>query len=262
MKTINKTMMILLAAAAMSPVYAQVQEEVKQKSIENLTSLAKTEGSSDNRKNLTLKSGKVLKHAYILSRKPNGVNIAHDDGASFYKFSDMPEEVQKIFKYDQEEAAAYEKKVEKSKKAAAKKEEADRQKKEQAMKESADRIKNEKIFKQQASIKEMELRLAELERRAATMDRHIEENRRDKVSLAGIDNRGGVVSVWGGGLTRIRGNNQTAGVVNDMRRENKDLEPKRDNIEVDIINLKLKIDAEKYSLEKLMKTDSMSVVPW
>ena len=48
---------------------------------------------------LTLKSGKVLKDAYILDKKPNGITFGHKDGCSFVRFSDMPEKAQKYFNY-------------------------------------------------------------------------------------------------------------------------------------------------------------------
>ena len=69
---------------------------------------------------ITLKSGKVLKDAVILDKKPNGVTFGYKDGASFVRFSDMPEKAQKYFNYNPEEAEKYEKKIE-SQKAANKK---------------------------------------------------------------------------------------------------------------------------------------------
>ena len=38
---------------------------------------------------VTLKSGKVLKDAYILDRKPNGITFGYKDGCSFVRFTDL-----------------------------------------------------------------------------------------------------------------------------------------------------------------------------
>lgn len=265
MTSLKKAVMILLAAAAMSPVYAQIQDEVKQKSLENLSELAKTVGMSENRKNIILKDGTVLKNAYILSQKPNGVNIAHDDGASFFRFSDMPPQVQKLFHYNPIQSASYERRFQQSQREATLKEESDRIKREQAMKKAATQIKDERIMKQRTFIQNLELQLAEARRKAATMDKQIEENRKDQVNLSKAKKT--TAYVWGGGLFRrphfrdiaahSQGNQALAGTVNDLRQETKTLEPKRDQIEVDIINLELRIEAEKNSLEKMMKKDPL-----
>ena len=46
---------------------------------------------------VTLRSGKVLKDAYILDKKPNGITVAYKDGAIFIPFSDMPLDYQQKF---------------------------------------------------------------------------------------------------------------------------------------------------------------------
>ncbi|GEM_PF-3091872 len=223
--------------------------------LERSASLMATAGSSSNRKNLVLPTGKVLKHAYILSRKPNGITIAYDDGVQFFRFSEMPESFQRLFNYDAKKCKAFEKEVSEAEaKAAA--EEAKRKEKEAiAMKKAEERHNEKQIFEQRQKIKKYELELAEMERRASTMERHIEQNRRDKVNLAGLGGRS--ISVWGGGLIRRNrpGSGQVAAAINDARRENSELQPRSENVRQDIISQKNKLEAAKLSLEMMLKNE-------
>ncbi|MDD5727088.1 MAG: hypothetical protein PHV59_00860 [Victivallales bacterium] len=68
----------------------------------------------------TMPSGRVLRDAYIMERKPDGVVVAHSTGVMFVKYSQMPEKLRKELGYDPEECSEYEKKEQKQKAAAAK----------------------------------------------------------------------------------------------------------------------------------------------
>lgn len=57
---------------------------------------------------ITLKTGRVLNHPYVMETLPNGLTIGHTDGCIFVNFKDLPEDIQKHFNYNPEEAAKYE----------------------------------------------------------------------------------------------------------------------------------------------------------
>ena len=87
------------------------------------TAVRAADGDEPATRTVTLRSGKVLQDAYILDKKPNGVTVAHKDGAMFIPFSDMPLDYQKKFGYDPIKSARYEKKLIDQKKIAEREEE-------------------------------------------------------------------------------------------------------------------------------------------
>src|SRR5204863_9011249 len=56
---------------------------------------------------LKLETGTVLKAATVLRVDPDGLHIAHHDGVSKVKFENLPEDVQKQFAFDREEAEKF-----------------------------------------------------------------------------------------------------------------------------------------------------------
>ena len=56
---------------------------------------------------LKLEDGKVLKGAQVIRVEPDGLHISHKDGVAKVKFENLPENVQKQFEFDREEAAKY-----------------------------------------------------------------------------------------------------------------------------------------------------------
>ena len=69
---------------------------------------------AENRKEIVLEDGRVLKNAYIISRTPSGLNVGHDKGVIFIPFSEMSKERQKYYHYDPEKAKAYEERITKA----------------------------------------------------------------------------------------------------------------------------------------------------
>jgi hypothetical protein len=65
----------------------------------------------------TLPSGRVLKNAYIMERKPDGVTVGHSTGVMFIKYKDMPVELRKKLGYDKKEYDDYEKRKREAQKA-------------------------------------------------------------------------------------------------------------------------------------------------
>jgi len=69
---------------------------------------------------LTLEDGTSLKDAVVLKVEPDGLRLEHHDGVSKVMFENLPEEVQKRFTFDREEAEKFreEKETERATKAA------------------------------------------------------------------------------------------------------------------------------------------------
>ena len=198
---------------------------------------------------ITLKSGKVLKDAVILDKKPNGVTFGHKDGASFVRFSDMPEKAQKYFNYNPEEAEKYEKKIESQK--AANKKAAEKQKaKEQKQKAEQDKRNHERrIAQQEQTVRKLELQLEEAKKKLSNTENTVSQDRGALVSTLNDNTRVRVDTPWGVG--RIKTSNSNGAVRNKLMKEVDTLSVKRDNQAQDVIDLQLKLEAAQKTLEKL-----------
>ena len=86
-------------------------------------------GVSLSAKTYKLANGKTIVDPYVISKRPNGLEIGHKTGISFVKFELLPPEIQKRYGYSPEEARKYEENLAKKKKAEleAKKREAQKQ---------------------------------------------------------------------------------------------------------------------------------------
>lgn len=232
----------LLFMACSTAIYAQ-----------HLTSAATSSSSSvvTPKKDWTLPDGRIMKSAYILDRKPNGVTFANDSAVAFVRFTDMPPEMQKALGYDAVKSASYEKQLEKSRKASEKEAAKRKEAENEAMRKANARLKESAIFRQKQRIQEIELQIQELQRKATVMDKHLEEDRGAKFSLAGSGNCR-IISPFGFGLRRA-GNGQAARVINDASREINNIEIRRGNVSQDIISLQLKLNAEKRILERMLQ---------
>jgi hypothetical protein len=65
----------------------------------------------DDKDEIVLQDGKVLKKPYIISRTPTGLNVGHESGVIFIPFSEMSEKRQKQYNYNPEKAKAYKKRI-------------------------------------------------------------------------------------------------------------------------------------------------------
>ena len=80
-------------------------------------------------KTYKLANGKTIVDPYVISKKPNGLEIGHKTGISFVKFELLPPKIQQQYGYSPEAAQKYEESLAKKKQAAlaAKKREAEKQ---------------------------------------------------------------------------------------------------------------------------------------
>jgi len=210
------------------------------------------DGSEPVTHTVTLRSGKVLKDAYILDKKPNGVTVAYKDGAIFIPFSDMPLEYQQKFGYDPFKSARYENKIREQKKAAEKEEEARREK--EAKRKAGDdkRYKDRRLMEQQQKVRRLELELEQAQKRLDTTDKTLGENRGALAGMTTMDSsRVSIESPWGYG-GRIRSGKNNAVLTNRLLKENDKLEFNRGNQAQEVIDLKLKLEAAQRAFE-LMK---------
>ena len=201
---------------------------------------------------LTLKSGKVLQDAYVLDKKPNGITFGYKDGATFVRFTDMPEKVQKHFNYDPEAAAAYEKKVADQQKA--NKKAADQQKaKEKKQKAEQDkRARERQISQQEQTVRKLELQLEEAEKRLQNTENTVSQDRGALVSTLN-SNQVSIDNPWG---FRVSSSSRNSAVRNKLMNEVDTLGAKRDNQAQDVIDLKLRLESAQKTLDKLREEDN------
>ncbi|HBC88598.1 MAG TPA: hypothetical protein DCZ94_16750 [Lentisphaeria bacterium] len=57
--------------------------------------------------NVTLPDGRVLENAFVMSERPDGLEIGHKNGVIFVNFTDLPKDIQKKYNYSLEKAAQY-----------------------------------------------------------------------------------------------------------------------------------------------------------
>ncbi len=200
---------------------------------------------------VTLKSGKVLKDAYVLDRKPNGITFGYKDGCSFVRFTDLSEKVQKYFNYDPEEAANYEKKMEAQKKANQKAAEKQKAKEQKQKAEQDKRNKERRIEQQEQTVRKLELQLEEAKKRLSTMEKTVSQDRGALVSTLN-DNQVRIDNPWG---FRVKTSNNNGAVRNKLLKEVDTLGVKRDNQAQDVIDLQLKLESAQKTLEKMKESN-------
>ncbi len=168
----------------------------------------------------TMESGRVLKNAYIMERKPDGIVVAHDCGVMFVKYSKMSEKMRKEFGYDAEKCAKYEAQKRKRKKARRKQAAAEQAKKDQFHKELKVRQDKYKINELENKIKSTELRIKRLKMEIPKLEEESKDYLNKAVSLSGTTsggystvNRGN--SIWGSSSSSSRNRNSYRTEVKD-----------------------------------------------
>ena len=205
---------------------------------------------------VTLKTGKVLKDAYILDKKPNGITFGYKDGCSFVRFADLPEKVQKYFNYDPEEAANYEKKIESQKKANKKAAEKQQAKEQKQKAEQDKRNKERRIAQQEQTVRKLELQLEEAKKKLKNTENIVSQDRGALVSAfaGGNGSRVTIDTPWG--VSRVRTSNSNGAIRNKLMNEVDTMGAKRDNQAQDVIDLQLKLEAAQKTLEKLKENNA------
>ena len=203
---------------------------------------------------ITLKNGKVLEDAYILDKKPNGVVLANRNECIFVHFSDMPLEYQQKFGYVATKSARYENKLAEQKKVI-EMEEAERKAREKKRKANEDKhYKDKNINMQRQTISKLEHQLEEAKKRLDTTENSVSLDR----NALGISSVGSsricIESPWGYG-GRIRSGEHNAAVTNKLMKEVNTLDAKRENQAQNVIDLQLKLEAARRTLDKMLPDD-------
>lgn len=157
----------------------------------------------------TMASGRVLKNAYIVERKPNGVVVGHSTGVMFVKFKKMSEAMRKELGYDAAKCNKYEERRRKKKKARRERNAAKRTKHAQFTKELKNRQGQYAIYELENKIKSTELRIKRLKIEIPKLEADSKDFLNKAVSLSSSSsggysssNRGS--SIWGSSSSSSR----------------------------------------------------------
>ena len=216
---------------------------------------AKTADKTQKRTVTLQKSGKVLEDAYVLDKKPNGVTVGYKDGCIFVRYADMPENIQKQFGYNKEEADKYEKKLDDQKKANQKATEKQKAKEQKQKAEQDKRNKERRIEQQEQTVRKLELQLEEAKKKLSNTENIVSQDRNALVSTVASNNntRVSIDTPWG--VSRVRTSNNNGAVRNKLLKEVDTMGMKRDNQAQDVIDLQLKLEAAQKTLEKLKESN-------
>ncbi|MFA7184902.1 MAG: hypothetical protein WC082_08415 [Victivallales bacterium] len=158
----------------------------------------------------TMPSGRVLKNAYVMERRPNGVTVGHATGAMFVKYDQMSPELRKQLGYDAEKCAKYEAAQHKAKTARRKQQAAKAASDAKFRKELHKRQEKYKITELEDKIKTTELRIKRLKIEIPKLEAASKDYMNKAVSLAG-DNSGSTSTFSRGGVwSSSSSNNRSA----------------------------------------------------
>ncbi len=151
---------------------------------------------------LKLPDGRILKHPYIMNRMPNGVVVAHDNGAKFIKYKDMPADMAKKLGYDPKKAKKYNLKMKKyrQQEAATKAKEAKAKKHYQAQYHV--RMQKYRLHELEKKIKEYKIHIKRLEYEIPRLEKEQGKFRDEAVSLSRPSGGSGGAYYWRGGLSQ------------------------------------------------------------
>ena len=149
----------------------------------------------------TLPNGRVLKNAYVMEKKPNGVVVGHSTGVMFVKYSKMPDELKKKLGYNAKKCAAYEKKARKYKKAQRKRKAKEKAEEAKRHKEIQNRIEKYKIVELKDKIRTTELRIERLKKEIPKLEAESKTFLNDAVKLSSVTTSSGSHgNYWRGGF--------------------------------------------------------------
>ncbi|QSH40245.1 hypothetical protein P0136_00670 [Lentisphaerota bacterium ZTH] len=149
---------------------------------------------------LKLPNGRILKHPYIMNKTPTGVAVAHDEGAKFIKYKDMPVDVAKKLGYSPKSAQKYEEKLKKRRQqqAVKKAREAEAKKKYDALYKK--RMQKYRIHELERKIKEYKVRIKRLEYEIPRLEKDKSKFRDEAVDLSKPAGGNSGTCFWRGGF--------------------------------------------------------------
>jgi len=204
----------------------------------------------------TMASGRVLKNAYIMEKKPDGVVVAHDAGVMFVKYSKMSEDFRKKLGYDAEKCAKYEAKKRKNKKRKRKRDAAKNAKDAKFKKELNVRQGKYKIYDLENKIKATELRIKRLKKEIPKLEADSKNFLDKAVSLSattsgGYSNSNRGNSIWGSSTSSSRNRNANRTEVKDRFRAAKAVGEEYSSSKFRLSNYKDELERKTLQLDKM-----------
>lgn len=136
-------------------------------------------------KKVTLPNGKVLIDPYVISKRPDGLEVGHKTGIMFIKFSNMPVKYQKKYGYNPKKAASYEKKQAERKRKIANEKKAEAAYKRKLLVQLNKNLLNASIEKLEIGIKDTENRIDFLKREIPRLQKNADDMLNSSTKLAG-----------------------------------------------------------------------------
>ncbi len=161
-------------------------------------------GLSLSAKTYTLANGTTINNPYVISKRPNGLEIGHDVGVMFIKFELLPEKIQKQYGYSPEAAKKYEEDKAKKKIAQANQKQAEAKKQE---------IFTKKMDKQRlvGSIERLKLNIAKAENRVEFLKKEIPRLHNECDKMLSNTTKMASTSVSGNGGSRSSSRSRNSG---------------------------------------------------
>lgn len=147
----------------------------------------------------TMPSGRVLRDAYIMERKPDGVVVAHSTGVMFVKYSKMSPEMRKRLGYDEKACAEYEQKKRKHNASVRKRRAAEKAEKAKLDKRLKKRQEQYRITELEDKIKATELHIKRMKAELPELEANSKTYLNDAVKLSSVSSNSGDRTYWRSG---------------------------------------------------------------
>ena len=210
------------------------------------------------REDYTMASGRVLKNAYVMETKPDGVVVEHSTGVMFVKYSKMSEKLRKKLGYDAEKCAKYEAKKRKKKKSKRKRDAAEQVKNAQFHKELKVRQGKYKVYELENKIKATELRIKRLKAEIPKLEADSKNFLDKAVSLSASGGGGGdnnnsnrSNSIWGSSSSSSRNRNASRTEVKDRFKVTKAIGEEYSSSKFRLSNYKDELERKTLELDKM-----------
>ena len=205
-------------------------------------------------KNYKLPNGKVLVDPYVISQRPDGLEVGHKSGVLFVKFKNLPKEIQKKYGYDPTKAAAYEKQQTEAKRKFDAKKRAEAARKEQMRREVNQNLFKASVERLEQDIRKTELRIKFLKEEIPRLNKEADKLLDKATNLAGKKVSSGPRRVdygWDGGYVVTGGRNSRA--ENTKKRTVKKLGEEYYSVKRKITKYQKELEQKQLSLARMKK---------
>jgi len=206
--------------------------------------------------NYTFPSGRVIKNAYIIEKKPNGVVVGHSTGVMFVKYKKLPEDLRKKLGYDEAKYNKYNEKKRKKKKASRERNAAKNVKHEKFKKDLKIKRGKYRIRELENKIKETELRIARLKVEIPKLESESKSFMDSAVKLSSVSSNSGGNGfsrngAWGGGGNSSRSRSSSRREVKSRYKSVKAIGNEYSKSKFSLSNYKDELDKKTLELDKM-----------